>query len=95
MYPPVINHPKETQHIRDIADQYFGGYSEANLPTTASEDFSYFLQRKPGAYFVLGAKRKENETCHSSTYDFNDQVLATGAYFWVRLVEHRLKVQIL
>ena len=89
MYPPVINHKTETQHIRDIATKYFEGYHEENLPTTASEDFAYFLQHKSGAYFCLGAKRRENETCHSSTYDFNDNVLASGAYFWIRLIEHR------
>jgi hippurate hydrolase len=62
---------------------------------TASEDFSFFLLEKPGAFFCLGTWRKDDESLHSSTYDFNDKVLATGALFWIRLVENRLNVKLL
>lgn len=80
--------------MRRVAINYFGGVSDEDLPVTASEDFSYFLQEKPGAFFCLGTKRKEDETLHSSTYDFNDSCLATGALFWVKLVEDRLSVHL-
>ena len=32
---------------------------------------------------------------HVSDYNFNDDMIATGSYFWVRLVEDRLGVKIL
>ena len=32
---------------------------------------------------------------HSSDYDFEDDILASGAYFWVRLIEDRLKVNLI
>lgn len=92
LYPAVINHPKEAGFVRRVAIKHFGGVTDEDLPVTASEDFSYFLENKPGAFFCLGTKRKEDETLHSSTYDFNDSCLATGALFWVRLVEDRLNV---
>ena len=95
LYPPVINHEKETQHIKNVAKKYFGGHSTEELPVSIGEDFCYFLQEKPGAFFCLGTKRKENETLHSSTYDFNDKCLAAGAHFWLRLVEDRLGVTLL
>lgn len=91
----VVNHEREADHIRRVANQHFGGVSDKDLPVTAAEDFSYFLQQKPGAFFCLGTKRKEDETLHSSTYDFNDKCLGTGAHFWVRLIEDRLKCQII
>jgi hippurate hydrolase len=95
MYPSVINHATEADHVRRVAINYFGGVSDEGLPVTASEDFSFFLQEKPGAFFVLGTWRKNDESLHSSTYDFNDKVLATGALFWIRLVEDRLNVKLI
>jgi len=81
--------------VRRVADKHFGGASEEDLPVTASEDFSYFLMEKPGAFFCLGTMRREDETLHTSTYDFNDRCLATGALFWVRLTEDRLKCNLI
>lgn len=72
MYPPVINHPALAEHVKRVAKKHFGGVSDEELPVTASEDFSFFIQKTPGAFFCLGSKRKEDETLHSNTYDFND-----------------------
>ena len=98
-YPAVINHPKETSHIKRLAIKWFGAqhFSEEDLPISASEDFSYFLQEKPGCFFALGTMKPGTEprTLHSSDYDFNDDLVATGAYFWLRLVEDRLSVNLL
>ena len=94
LYPATVNHAAQTEYVKRVADASFGGASDEDLPVTASEDFSYFLENKPGAFFCLGTKRKEDETLHSSTYDFNDSCLATGALFWVRLVEDRLNVSL-
>jgi hippurate hydrolase len=94
LYPATVNHKTEVAHIRRVADNGFGGASEEDLPVTASEDFSFFLNEKPGAFFCLGTKRKEDETLHSSTYDFNDTCTATGALFWIRLAEDRLQFKI-
>ena len=95
LYPATVNHDAQTEFVRRVAERGFGGASDEDLPITASEDFSYFLLEKPGAFFCLGTKRKEDETLHSSTYDFNDSCLATGGLFWVRLVEDRLGVTLL
>ena len=87
LYPAVVNHAEPTETVKRVAENGFGSPSEEDLPLTAGEDFSYFLLEKPGAFFCLGTKRKEDETLHSNTYDFNDSVLSTGGLFWVRLVE--------
>lgn len=34
-------------------------------------------------------------TLHTSTYDYNDDLIATGAYFFLKIVEDRLKINIL
>ncbi|MBD9387946.1 M20/M25/M40 family metallo-hydrolase [Agrobacterium sp. AGB01] len=50
----------------------------------ASEDFAYFLQKRPGAFFFLG--NGNSAPLHSPDYDFNDQIIATGVEFWCRLI---------
>jgi len=57
----------------------------------ASEDFSFMLLERPGAYIILG-NGDDEAACevHSPGYDFNDANLIIGAAFWTRLVERYL-----
>jgi len=34
-------------------------------------------------------------TLHTSTYDYNDNLIPSGAYFFTRLVEDRLGVKVI
>ena len=65
----------------------------ACAPLMASEDFGFMLQRKPGCYLLLGNGGDGPGGCglHSPHYDFNDEILTTGAEFWVRLVQDQLR----
>lgn len=98
-YPAVINHERETDYVKRVAQKWFGKQhlSEDDLPITASEDFSYFLLQKPGCFFALGTAKAHTKpgTLHTSDYDFNDDMVATGGYFWVRLIEDRFNAKIL
>ena len=97
-YPAVINHETEVGHVKRLANKWFGPQhvSEDELPITASEDFSYFLQEKPGCFWALGTMKPGSKprTLHTSDYDFNDDMLATGGYFYIRLLEDRLNVKL-
>lgn len=93
-YPPVVNHTEQTNHVIRLAKKYIGEahFSQDELPMAAGEDFSYFLQHKPGCFFLLGTM-KEGETLktlHTSNYDYNDDLIATGAFFFLRIVQDRL-----
>ena len=59
-YPAIINHPQETDHVIRLAKHWFGEdhFSTDDLPLSASEDFSYFLQKKPGCFFALGTMKE-------------------------------------
>jgi hippurate hydrolase len=50
-------------------------------PLMGSEDFAYFLQRRPGAYVLLG--QGGAAMIHNSHYDFNDEILSLGAAYFV------------
>jgi amidohydrolase len=70
------------------------GVVEMADPIMGAEDFSYMLGVKQGAYIMLGAKRpgQLNPMLHHPRYDFNDQILSTGAAYWAALVEQQLAV---
>ena len=100
-YPPTINHPAETAFVKRVLGSVVG---EANVqafePTMGSEDFSFFLQAKPGCYFVIGngdgAHREGGHglgpcMLHNPSYDFNDDLIPLGATAWVRSAEEWLK----
>jgi amidohydrolase len=93
LFPPLINHPDETQFIAECAAEVVG---EANVScngpvSMASEDFSYLLRDVPGAYIQIGNGDGEGACeVHNPGYDFNDGALPFGASLFVRLVEKRL-----
>ena len=99
-YPPTINHAAETAFARQALASVVGAENVLDYePTMGSEDFSYFLQEKPGCYFVIGngdgAHRAQGHgegpcMLHNPNYDFNDELIPIGATAWVRLAEQWL-----
>jgi hippurate hydrolase len=61
-------------------------------PAACSEDFAQMLGAKPGCYLLIGngTEGHSGRPLHNPGYDFNDEVLATGARYWVRLTENIL-----
>ncbi len=52
------------------------------------EYFSFMLKEKPGCYLWIGNGPTDGGCkLHNPNYDFNDEILVTGASFWARLVE--------
>ena len=88
-YPVLVNDVGMTQFARKIAVNTVGAARVVDLkrPYTGAEDFSYMLQKRPGSYLVLGAKAKTSQPLHNPGYDFNDQVLLTGAAYWADLAQ--------
>ena len=99
-YPPTINHPAEAQFVQQVMTELVGADNALTFePTMGAEDFSFFLQHRPGAYFVIGngdgAHREQGHglgpcTLHNPNYDFNDALIPLGATLWVRLAERWL-----
>ena len=100
-YPPTINHAAETEFARRVLGQVVGPENVLEYePTMGSEDFSFFLQGKPGCYFVIGngdGSHREGGhglgpcMLHNPSYDFNDELIPLGATAWVRIAEEWLK----
>jgi amidohydrolase len=92
-YPPLVNHPRETEIACDAAALVVGepNVDRSGAPRMASEDFSYMLEARPGAFIFLGNGDSEGSCdVHNPRYDFNDEILAVGASYFARLVETTL-----
>ncbi len=86
-FPALVNHAEETEFARNVALQALGSAAvEADFrPRTASEDFAFLLQAKPGSYLFVG--NGDSAPLHSARYDFNDAIIAPAARYWVLLAE--------
>ena len=90
VYPATINHERQAEFAASVAEALIGAENVVrNLdPSMGSEDFSFMLQAKPGAFARLGQGGAEGGCfLHNSTYDFNDAVIPLGAGYLASLVE--------
>ena len=96
-YPPTINHDAETGFARQQLTEMVGAANVHDFePTMGAEDFSFFLQKIPGCYFLIGngdGTHREGGhgmgpcMLHNPSYDFNDELIPLGGSMWVRMAE--------
>jgi len=97
-YPPTINDAEQAAFAAAVAEDVVGaaGVIRDVEPTMGSEDFSFMLRVRPGAYFWIGNGEGTHRAMghgagpcmlHNASYDFNDELLPIGATYWVRLAE--------
>ena len=104
IYPATVNSLAEYLLATSVAEQLVGAHNVVrNLePSMGSEDFSFMLKQKPGAYLRLGQGEQlpdgrgglvggvGSRSLHNSCYDFNDSVLPLGAALFAGIVESSL-----
>ena len=92
-YPATVNHREQTALAAKVAAAV-AGPENVDLdprPSMGGEDFAFMLQRIPGCYIWIGNTSAGSEgVLHNPSYDFNDQILSTGASYWAKLVETAL-----
>ncbi len=80
-YPVTSNDAAQTQYVRALAERSIGEtrvvISEKHM---GAEDFSFFAQRVPACYFVLGSNGgpSTNFSHHHGKFDIDEAALATG-----------------
>ena len=95
VYPATINSTQEALFAADVAGSVVGRENVVGDldPSMGSEDFSFMLQRRPGAYARLGqGGTGTGPSCflHDSRYDFNDSVIPIGAGYLSALAERAM-----
>ncbi len=89
---PTVNDAEQTAFAVEVMQSIVG---EAKVnhdvePTMGAEDFAFMLAEKPGCYAFIGndsAKQGSNFGLHHPEYDFNDDLIALGASYWVKLAK--------
>ena len=90
-YPATINDPESAALALEAAAAVCDDAAIAPDPAFTSEDFSFMLQARPGAYVWLGQGRGAGSPAlHHPHYDFNDGVIGTGIAFFAELAARLL-----
>ncbi|MFG2222737.1 M20 family metallopeptidase [Streptomyces sp. NPDC048644] len=97
LYPVTVNEPEETAFALDTARELLGEREVwlSPQPAGGSEDFSFVLQRVPGAMLLLGAAPEGSDPAgapmnHSPHAVFDDAVLPRQAALLAELAAGRL-----
>jgi len=98
-YPATINTPEFAQKCADAAAKVVGKQNVFRdlPPSMGAEDFSFILNANQGAYIWIGngevpdGQPEGGCMLHNTQYDFNDEISASGASYWVQLVKDILK----
>ncbi|AZC29367.1 N-acyl-L-amino acid amidohydrolase [Pseudomonas chlororaphis subsp. piscium] len=91
-YPVLVNSPEQTEFARQVGVALLGEQAvDGNTrKLMGSEDFAWMLQRCPGSYLFIG-NGLSRPMVHNPGYDFNDDILLTGAAYWAALAESWLE----
>jgi hippurate hydrolase len=89
-FAPMVNDDREAVAIGDAAAELVG---EENVrrdapPGMGSEDFSFMLERVPGAHINIG--NGDSAALHNHMYDFNDETIPYGVALYAAIAEKKL-----
>lgn len=77
-FPALVNHP----HVVDAAVQSIAAHTERKpvpvQPVMIGEDFSYYVQKAPGAFFFVGCRNRDKGidcALHSPVYRMDEEAL--------------------
>lgn len=89
-YPATINSAAEAVFAAQNATRVVG---ESNVddntpPMLGSEDFSFMLNERPGAFIFVG--NGSSASLHHPQYDFNDDAIQYGSSYWLSLIENAM-----
>jgi amidohydrolase len=83
-YPAVDNNEKCTQNIIQSAKELFGDdrMVELETPVMGGEDFAFYQQEFPGAFYFLGSRSDEADSgwsWHHPKYNIDEKAFLTGS----------------
>ncbi len=78
-YPPLVNNSDRVDYVLQNVAKL--GYTAREVkPSLGLEDFAYYVEQIPGAFFNVGSNiRGDYRNAHSSTFDFDEEALLVGA----------------
>jgi amidohydrolase len=93
-YPPVVNDSSSVDFVLKVVKELFGEESIAAIdPVMGGEDFSYYLQRVPGAFLFFGAGDGTKFPHHHPGFDLDEKALPQATLLMTSLALEYLKSQ--
>lgn len=96
-YPVLLNDPAMSKLVASACSEGIGRENvEVVKPSMGGEDFAYFLEKVPGAFFRLGIRNEERgivHPYHSSLFDIDEEVLPFGVEMFVRIIDRFLGLE--
>lgn len=81
-YPPTVNDPEMTDFVMSVATEVLGADKvSVAAPKMGAEDFSYFLEERPGCFFFVGTRNEERGLVwghHHPRFDIDEEGLVAG-----------------
>ena len=91
-YPPTVNHRSQVEKVLEAASSVVASGAKNPYLSMGGEDFSYYLQNKPGCFFFVGSAPNENEILstphHCSHFNIDERALLIGASVYLNLIEN-------
>ncbi len=89
-YPPMVNDAAMTAMVREIAVEVVGADKVVDQPPAmGAEDFAYFVEARPGAFFMVGTNNPDKGLVwshHHPRFDIDEDGMAAGMETMVRTV---------
>lgn len=89
--PPLINYSEITDATKTAANKLSLNIIDPE-PSTAGEDFAYYLQKIPGAFAFFGTSG--NEDWHHPSFTVDEKAIIKAAYFLYESAKELLEQQI-
>ncbi|MTT30489.1 amidohydrolase [Terrilactibacillus sp. BCM23-1] len=93
-YDAVVNHEKESKVFKKIIDSTFGkGVATLVPPLMGGEDFAYYLQERPGMFFLTGAGNPEvgaKYPHHHPKFNFDERAMLMAGKAFLSIVDYYL-----
>lgn len=88
--PPLVNDPKESRFVESVIRQSFGDdVFELVDPVMGGEDFSYYLQNKPGAFIFVGmGGEKSMYPHHHPKFDIDEEVIPEAIKLFIEIAKN-------
>lgn len=88
-FPATVNRwPEAVEKVATAARRITTPERIVPVTTMGAEDFSYFIEAKPGAFFFVGAGLEGDlRPHHKSVFDFDERALLVSATLYLNLID--------
>jgi len=95
-YDSLINNDEIVKVIEDVAVEHLGRdkVHQKEFPSMGAEDFSFFLNEAPGAFYHLGCGNKSKGITalgHAVDFDIDEDCLPVGVFLDIQIISELLQ----